>query len=322
MRSRSILRAGGGRPVGAPESSLHGGMVCGYPAFDRGSTPIPDRRFAAILRADDLGRGIGLRTHSTPIVFRSGALVVVPGRAIRTERVVSIPVPDGRRIPGMPDDGRGFVQTDQHGRVDGRENVFAAGDLTGLSAQTGRARHAAGRRRCGIDRLACRCTDHASTLPTRAAGPAADRVVSPLFLSAGLLDASSDVSSEPLWWPPAKIVGRYLAPFLALPSGSPPSLLPTRFARGSRSTWSSSGSTASGPPFRSKPHVRAAPTRMASPQLQVIVGPWNKASVYWNSRMGAGRRVQAARVPSGSTITAWSHLFGRTSAAIPTSSSS
>jgi hypothetical protein len=29
------------------------------------------------------------------------------------------------------------------------------------------------------------------------------------------LDASSEVDSEPLWWPPGKIVGRHLAPFLA-----------------------------------------------------------------------------------------------------------
>jgi hypothetical protein len=34
-------------------------------------------------------------------------------------------------------------------------------------------------------------------------------------MKAGLLDASSEVDTEPLWWPPAKIVGRYLAPFLA-----------------------------------------------------------------------------------------------------------
>jgi hypothetical protein len=34
-------------------------------------------------------------------------------------------------------------------------------------------------------------------------------------MSASLLDDSSEVDTEPLWWPPAKIVGRYLAPFLA-----------------------------------------------------------------------------------------------------------
>jgi hypothetical protein len=34
----------------------------------------------------------------------------------------------------------------------------------------------------------------------------------------------SEASPEPLWWPPAKIVGRYLAPFLGAFAGveSPP----------------------------------------------------------------------------------------------------
>jgi hypothetical protein len=39
--------------------------------------------------------------------------------------------------------------------------------------------------------------------------------LSPRFLSASLLDDTSEHDTEPLWWPPAKIVGRYLAPFLA-----------------------------------------------------------------------------------------------------------
>jgi hypothetical protein len=30
-----------------------------------------------------------------------------------------------------------------------------------------------------------------------------------------------EVDTEPLWWPPAKIVGRYLAPFLATRLGLP-----------------------------------------------------------------------------------------------------
>jgi hypothetical protein len=34
-------------------------------------------------------------------------------------------------------------------------------------------------------------------------------------MAAGLLDGSSEVATEPLWWPPAKIVGRHLAPLLA-----------------------------------------------------------------------------------------------------------
>jgi sulfide:quinone oxidoreductase len=35
------------------------------------------------------------------------------------------------------------------------------------------------------------------------------------FLRAEPGTAASSIDTEPLWWPPAKIVGRYLAPFLA-----------------------------------------------------------------------------------------------------------
>ena len=31
----------------------------------------------------------------------------------------------------------------------------------------------------------------------------------------------SEIDTEPLWWPPAKIVGRHLAPFLAAHFGVP-----------------------------------------------------------------------------------------------------
>ena len=163
-------------------------------------------------------RGIGLHTNATPVVFRNGALVVVPGRAIRTERVVSLPVPDGRRIPGLPVDGRGFVQTDQHGRVDGRDDVYAAGDLTSFPLKQGG--------------LATQQADAAAeSIASLAGAPITPRPFRPVlrgllltglfprYLSAGLLDASSEVSSEPLWWPPAKIVGRHLAPFFALHIG-------------------------------------------------------------------------------------------------------
>jgi sulfide:quinone oxidoreductase len=159
-------------------------------------------------------RGIGLRTQTTPVVFRSGALVVVPGRAIRTERVVSLPVPEGRRIPGLPTDGRGFVRADDLGRVEGRDDVYAAGDITTFPLKQG-----------GI---ATQQADAAAeSIAALAGAPVTPRPFKPVlrgllltgltprFMAASPLDASSEVDSEPLWWPPAKIVGRYLAPFLA-----------------------------------------------------------------------------------------------------------
>lgn len=159
-------------------------------------------------------RGIGLRTNTTPVVFRSGALVVVPGRAIRTERVVSLPVPEGRRIPGLPTDGQGFVRADAYGRVEGREDVYAAGDITTFPLkQGGIATQQADAAAESIAALA-----DASVTP-RPFKPVLRGLLltglTPRYISASLLDDASEVDSEPLWWPPAKIVGRYLAPFLA-----------------------------------------------------------------------------------------------------------
>jgi sulfide:quinone oxidoreductase len=175
-------------------------------------------------------RGIGLRTQTTPVVFRNGALVVVPGRAIRTERVVSLPVPEGRRIPGLPTDGRGFVRADDLGRVEERDDVYAAGDITTFPLkQGGIATQQADAAAESIAALA-----GASVTP-RPFKPVLRGLLltglTPRFMAASPLDASSEVDSEPLWWPPAKIVGRYLAPFLAqhvgLSAEPPPEALAT-----------------------------------------------------------------------------------------------
>jgi sulfide:quinone oxidoreductase len=163
-------------------------------------------------------RGIELRTQTTPVVFRNGALVVVPGRAIRTERVVSLPVPEGQRIPGLPGDGRGFVSTDLHGRVGGRNDVYAAGDITTFPLKQG-----------GLaTQQADAAAESIATLAGASVEPRPFRPVlrgllltglTPRFMTANVLDASSEIDTEPLWWPPAKIVGRYLAPFLAQHGG-------------------------------------------------------------------------------------------------------
>jgi sulfide:quinone oxidoreductase len=159
-------------------------------------------------------RGIGLRTHTTPVVFRRGVLNVVPGRAIRTERVVSLPVPEGRRIPGLPDDGRGFVRTDLYGQVEGLEDVFAAGDITTFPLKQGGI--ATQQADAAAEMIAARAGAPVTPQPFR---PVLRGLLltglTPRFMEASLLDDTAEIDSEPLWWPPAKIVGRHLAPFLA-----------------------------------------------------------------------------------------------------------
>lgn len=75
-------------------------------------------------------------------VHRGGSLTLADGRAIAADRVVALPELRGRRFTGVPASRSGFVPVDAAGRVEGLQDVYAAGDLTtfpikqgGLAAQ-------------------------------------------------------------------------------------------------------------------------------------------------------------------------------------------
>lgn len=163
-------------------------------------------------------------TH--PVAFEEGRLSVVPGDPIETEAVVSLPRLEGRRIDGLPADANGFLQVDEHGRVAGVDDVFAAGDVTAFPVKQG-----------GI---ATQEADAAAEAIAAAAGceiePAPfDPVLrgvlwtgnQPRYLYGRLTGGHGEVSrlsEEPLWPEhEGKIVGRRLSPFLAgLPSDRQP----------------------------------------------------------------------------------------------------
>jgi sulfide:quinone oxidoreductase len=165
-------------------------------------------------------RGIRLHTRRTPVAFENGRLEVIPHGTISTERVVSLPVPEGRDILGLTRDARGFVRTDALGRVSGRTDVYAVGDMTTFPIKEG-----------GI---ASQQADTAAAAIAKLVGaPVTPRPfrpvlrgllftgLTPRFLAANLLEHSSEAAAEPLWHPPNKLVGRYLSPFLAKHGLSP-----------------------------------------------------------------------------------------------------
>jgi hypothetical protein len=108
-------------------------------------------------------------------------------------------------------------EDDPHGRVRGLDDVFAAGDAVAFAVKQG-----------GI---AAQQADAAAETIAAAAGapvePQPFRPVlrgllvtgeAPTFVRAELAGGTGDTSvaaAETLWWPPGKIAGRYLAPFLA-----------------------------------------------------------------------------------------------------------
>jgi sulfide:quinone oxidoreductase len=149
-------------------------------------------------------------------------LTMTTGEAVQADRVVAVPRLVGRRVSGVPADWNGFVATDAHGRVREVPDVFAAGDMTqfrvkqgGLATQQADVIAAVLAARAGAD---VEIPPVRHVLRTRLLVPDG-----PLYLRAeldgdgGPLPAteSAQISTEALWWPPAKLFGRYLSPWMA-----------------------------------------------------------------------------------------------------------
>lgn len=161
------------------------------------------------------GRGIevvlGERAHE-----EDGSLVLTPGdRRVEADVVIALPAMEGPAIEGLPADDEGFIPVDQHSRVRGADDVYAAGDGTNFPLKQGG--------------LATQQADAAAEDIAHRLGAAAVPEPFRPVLRGQLLtgDASlhmrTDVaggggegtaSLDRLWWPPHKISGRYLAPML------------------------------------------------------------------------------------------------------------
>ena len=149
-------------------------------------------------------------------------LTLTSGEPVQADRVVAVPRLVGRRVAGIPADWNGFVATDHHGCIRDVPDAFAAGDMTqfrvkqgGLATQHADVIAAVLAARSGAD-IEIPPVRH--VLRTRLFVPDG-----PLYLRAELdgagrpLPATADpqISTEPLWWPPAKLFGRYLSPWMA-----------------------------------------------------------------------------------------------------------
>jgi sulfide:quinone oxidoreductase len=164
-------------------------------------------------------RGIAVHTRSQPAEAREGELLLVMGGMLAADRVVALPRLQGPRIGGVPQTLEGFIPVDDRAQVLGMPDVYAAGDITtfpvkqgGLAAQQAEVAAEAIAARAGVD------------LTPRPFRPVLRGLLltgkDPRYLRTDLVDEQSEASLEYLGWPPAKIVGRYLAPFLARFAGT------------------------------------------------------------------------------------------------------
>ena len=140
-----------------------------------------------------------------------GAVRLLPsGRMVPADRLVALPLLRGPRLDGVPSEPTfGFIPVDPHGRVDGLDGVYAAGDATNFPIKQG------GLATQQADAVA----EHVAARHGARLDPAPFRPVLRGMLFAGgpdrYLRAGDDaVAAQPLWWPPTKIAGRYLAPYV------------------------------------------------------------------------------------------------------------
>ena len=166
--------------------------------------------------------GIAVHTATYPSEVVDGGLALIPEGGLAADRVVALPLLRGPRLDGLPQTRDGFIPVDEYGRVRDLEDVFAAGDITNFPVKQG------GIAAQQADTVAAVI---AASAPAPTSHPQPFRpVLRGLLLTGGQpryfrqeitrgVGEAATISPEPLWWPPGKIVGRYLAPFLGALAG-------------------------------------------------------------------------------------------------------
>jgi sulfide:quinone oxidoreductase len=160
--------------------------------------------------------GVRLWTGAYAEAVDDGRLWLSLEGGLPVDLAVALPRPVGRAVPGLPADRNGFVPVDPFGRVPGTDDVYAVGDMTTRPLKQGG--------------LATQQADAAASAIAAWAGapvkPQPYRPVlravlltgeAPRFLRHGRAEPglpASLAAEEAPWWPPHKIAGRELAPYL------------------------------------------------------------------------------------------------------------
>jgi sulfide:quinone oxidoreductase len=161
--------------------------------------------------------GIELHLLQSAARFENGRLELVPGEPLEADRAVSLPRLVGPELAGLPADTDGFIPVDLNGLVRGERDVYAAGDSTSGSIKQG-----------GI--AAQQADAAAAAIAVRLGAAAQLEPFTPVLRGMLLTGATPrymradaaggrglwEVSDHALWWPPGKIAGKRLSPYLAL----------------------------------------------------------------------------------------------------------
>ncbi len=162
-------------------------------------------------------RGIEIVTGASPVKFENGQLDIAPGDPVEADAVVSAPSFEGRSVEGLPHDEEGFIPVDEHSLVRGLQDVFAVGDVTNFPVKQGGI--ATQQADAAAEVIAAQIGSPVEPQPFE---PVLRAVLltgeEPKYLYGKLGGGHGDTSTfsdAPPWRDEGKIVGKYLAPFLA-----------------------------------------------------------------------------------------------------------
>jgi sulfide:quinone oxidoreductase len=163
-----------------------------------------------------LNRRIDLRTGAGAERIEHGSLRCRPNIAIDVDEVVALAALYGPAVTGLPADEDGFIEVGENNHVVGLDDVYAAGDGTSFPVKQGGL--ATQQADAAAQAIAASLGAPVAPSPTR---PTLRAVllngIAPLYLRARLDGDEADsleIAGNPLWMPPAKVAGLYLAPYL------------------------------------------------------------------------------------------------------------
>jgi sulfide:quinone oxidoreductase len=168
------------------------------------------------------GAGIRVRPGTFAQEYDEGRLWLEIEGPLDVDIVIALPALVGPNVAGLPVGEGGFVPVDPYGRVRGVERVWAVGDMTTRPLRQG------GLTTQQADVAAADIASSVAGAEVRVR-PYKPRLQGlmltggdPLFLERRpSAPSASEASERFLWWPPHKIVGRHLGPYLES-LGAPP----------------------------------------------------------------------------------------------------
>jgi sulfide:quinone oxidoreductase len=170
---------------------------------------------SAALREDLDAVGVKVET-AAHVLASDGKLIVEPGgRPLGGDtRVVALPRAAGRAIPGLANDRRGFIRCDAHGKVYGTATVWAAGDAIAFPVKQGGL--ASQQALAAAESIAARAGADVRPQPFR---PVLRGVLltgrGKAWMRKRPDSEAGEAERRALFWPPTKIAGHYLSPYLA-----------------------------------------------------------------------------------------------------------